>query len=622
MTKTQNNMNENKVLRAYAASLRERFGPGKRLLLVQAPQFLFETINPEVICGRGYYAYPPTGLQRLAESLSGRDIEVRILDLNLHVLQRIAEQGRFDPETWLDALGEQLDTFHPNMVGVTCLTVYTDLFATNHPLTSILRNLASRGEQMVIIGGPTATNEMDRYLQEGLCHFAVEGEGEDRLNYLLDVYDKRPDSSEPVSGVSFLSEGKVLRTTGRCASVELRGNLIGSYAAVDVEQYCRVGSLNPYSRMAGQDTVYGVFQLSRGCRGNCKFCGVRPFMGKGIRTHPVDELIAEIRYLVEQRSVRHFEVLDDDLLADRQAVTKLLRALGDLHREHGITWAANNGLMTHSITRELLDLMRDSGCLGFKIGVESGNAKMLRRIRKPGSLESFANVADMLQDYPELFVGGNYIIGLFGEETFAQMLDTFAFSVRLNLDWSSFTVFQFTSKPTAVAENLKTDGAGATDFIPGKDSPNREIQDDRSLPLGPDVFSISGDVIPSRALVKNVWLTFNLLGNYVGNKNLKPGGRPEKFVAWLDAVRVAYPKNPYMVLFAGLGRILIGVPACGRTLLEDARSIVDASENWQYRFSKFGLDDLLGRVPRDAREVHERLAAIQQACLPAMCVGV
>lgn len=618
MTEPQDILNANEALRRYAASLRERFGPGKRLLLVQAPQFLFETINPEVIRNRGYYAYPPTGLQRLAESLSGRDIEVRILDLNLHTLQRIAEQGNFDPERWLDVLDEQLDTFHPNLVGVTCLTVYTDLFATNHPLTAILRHVTARGEQMVLIGGPTATNEMDRYLKEGLCHFAVDGEGEDRLNYLLDAYEDRCDASDPVSGISFLAEGRVLRTAGKCASVELRGNLVGSYSAVDVEQYCRVGSLNPYSRMAGQDTVYGVFQLSRGCRGNCKFCGVRPFMGKGTRTHPVEELVEEVRYLVERRAVRHFEVLDDDLLADRAAVTRLLRALGDLRRQYGITWAANNGLMTHSITRELLDLMRDSGCLGFKIGVESGNARMLRRIRKPGSLESFANVADMLQDYPELFVGGNYIIGLFGEETFAQMLETFAFSVRLNLDWSSFTVFQFTSKPTAVAENLKTDGAGATDFIPGKDSPTREIQDDRSLPLGPDVFSISGDVVPSRAMVKNIWLTFNLLGNYVGNKNLKPGGRPEKFVAWLDAVRVAYPKNPYMLLFAGLGRVLMGLPACGRTLLEDARTIVEGSSNWQYRFARFGLDALLEANPHSARQVLDGLEGIWNACASSM----
>ena len=77
MTEMQNNSNANNALRAYTSSLRQRFGPGKRLLLVQAPQFLFETINPEVIRNRGYYAYPPTGLQRLAASLSGRDIEIK-----------------------------------------------------------------------------------------------------------------------------------------------------------------------------------------------------------------------------------------------------------------------------------------------------------------------------------------------------------------------------------------------------------------------------------------------------------------------------------------------------------------------------------------------------------------
>ncbi len=601
----------------YASRLRKQFGSARRLLLVQAPQFLFETVNPDVVRNRGYYAYPPTGLQRLVESLTGRDIEVKILDLNLEALRRIAQDGVFDQRKWLGAMDACIGEFQPNAVGVTCLTVYTDLFATNHPLTAILRHLAGRGRHLVVIGGPTATNEVDRYLQEGLCHFAVEGEGEDRLNYLLDVYEGAADPSQAVSGISFLSEGHVLRTVGRCASVTLRGNLIASYAAVDVERYCRVGSLNPYSRMAGQDTVYCVFQLSRGCRGNCKFCGVRPFMGKGVRTHPVRELTEEVRYLVEQRSVRHFEVLDDDFLADREAVTELLIALGDLHRQYGITWAANNGLMTHSITRDLLDLMRDSGCLGFKVGVESGNAKMLRRIRKPGSLESFARVADLLQDYPELFVGGNYIIGLFGEETFAQMLDTFAFSVRLNLDWSSFTAFQFTSKPTAVTENLNTDGVGATDFIPGKDSPNREIQDDRSLPLGADVFSLPPDAVPSRTLVKNIWLTFNLLGNYIGNKNLRPGGRPEKFVAWLDAVRAAYPKNPYMLLFAGLGRVLMGEPAEARLLIGEAKRIVDGSPNWRYRFGKFGLDELLERVPSGAGQVQDGLAQVWGACVPS-----
>ena len=614
------------ALRAHASKLRQQFGPGERLLLVQAPQFLFETINPEVIRNRGYYAYPPTGLQTLAASLSERDIEVAILDLNLHALRQIAHDGNFDQENWLRRLDDRLDTFRPTMVGVTCLTVYADLFGTNHPLTAILRHLSRRGEHLVIMGGPTATNEMDRYIQEGLCHFAVEGEGEDRLKCLLDVYEDSSAETQAISGISFLWEGRVFQTQGAQSNVTLAGNLIDSYANVDVEGYCRVGSLNPYSRMAGQDTVYGVFQLNRGCRANCKFCGVRPFMGKGVRTHPVEEVLKEVRYLAEQRSVRHFEVLDDDFLADRKAVAAFLEGLVGLHKEYGITWAANNGLMTTSVTRELLDLMRDSGCLGFKIGIESGNAEMLRRIRKPGTLNTFARAAEMLEDYPDLFVGGNYIIGLFGEETFEQMLETFAFSICLNLDWSSFTVFQYTSKPTALAENLKTDGTGATDFIPGKDSSNREILDDRSLPLGADVFSLPVDIVPSRALVKNIWLTFNLLGNYIGNKNLKPDGRPEKFVSWVDAVRVAYPSNPYMLLFSGLGRVLMGEPERAKGLYEDARSIVDGSANWQYRFERFGLDDLLEHEPCEPSAVLDGLETIWEtrvtSVLPDLGLGV
>jgi len=610
------------ALRAYAGTLRRQFGPAKRLLLVQAPQFLFETINPQVIRDRGYYAYPPTGLQALATALSDRDIEIEILDLNLSTLKQISRDGQFDPHGWLEALDERLDDFQPTLVGVTCLTVYADLFGTDHPLTAILRHLQQRAEHLVIIGGATASNEAARYVEEGLCHFAVDGEGEDKLNFLLDAYEDRPDRSPSTAGITFPWKGRALQTQGPCAGVKLDENLIASYAKVEVEQYCRVGSLNPYSRMAGMDVAYSVFQLNRGCRANCKFCGVRPFMGKGIRTHRVDAVLAEVQYLVEQRSVRHFEVLDDDFLADREAVSRLLRGLGALHREYGTTWAANNGLMTHSITPDLLDLMRDSGCLGFKIGIESGNAEMLRRIRKPGTLDSFVRVADMLEDYPELFVGGNYIIGFFGEETFGQMLETFRFSVRLNLDWSSFTVFQFTSKPNALAENLKTDGAGATDFIPGKDSPTREIQDDRSLPLGADIFSLPEDVVPSRTLVKNVWLTFNLLGNYIGSKNLRPGGRPEKFVAWIDAVRVAYPTNPYMLLFAGLGRILMGQADRAESLFREAHAIVDRSTNWQYRFSQFGLSGLLVRFAKEPEEVYGCLKSIWQACLPPDLHGV
>lgn len=597
-------------LKEYATLLRERFAPDRKILLLQAPQFLFDAINPEVIRNRGYYAYPPTGLQWLATSLADRNLQVDLHDFNLQVLQQIINDPGYDYHNWLQLLDEVLDRIQPSLVAVSSLTVYADLFNRPHPLTDVLRHLMQKERYLVIAGGPTASNEIEGYLQRKLCHFVIDGEGEYKINYLMDHLLEDEVSHPEVPGIFFHHAGVLHESGGEVAPVAIRGNLIKSYPQVAVEAYCQAGCLNPYSRMMGQDTVYGVFQLNRGCRCDCAFCGVRTFMGKGVRNHQVESALEEVRYLVEQRGVRHFEVLDDDLLAAPAITTQFLRGLIPLRQSHQITWAANNGLITNSLTPELLDAMSASGCIGFKIGIEAGSNEMLRRMKKPGTPATFKKISALLQKYPEFFVGGNYIIGLFGEETFSQMLQTYRLSSDLNLDWSSFSLYQVTSKATA-GEKPKGERGGAIDFIPTKSSANRELHEDRSLPLGPEVFFIAGDSIPSRELMKNIWLTFNMAGNYIGNKNLAPGGDAAKFVRWVNALRISYPDNPYMALFAGLGQVIAGDLEQAEADYSQCAAILAASESWQHRFAAFRLTALMHEFPRSREQVFAALAAIK-----------
>ena len=602
---------DNKSLTDYCDELRRTFKVRRKLLLVQAPQFLFDTINVDVIRNRGYYAFPPTGLQWLKKSVTERGIHTDIFDLNFHLLHRIINDPDFDYHDWLGILDDCLDSTEPSVVGVTCLSVYTDLLGTYHPLTVILDHLMQKKKYVVVAGGPTAVNEIRGYIGSKFCHFLIEGEGEDRLNYLFNALFDEDRSHSPVRGIYFNLDGNVQETAGETKSVRLAGNLIDTHEDIPVEKYCGVGCLNPFSRMSGQDRIYSVLQLHRGCRANCKFCGVRSFMGKGIRTHPVEEVVMEIRYLVEERGVRHFDVLDDDFLADVDAVSVLLREMACLRSKYKITWSASNGLVATGITKELLDLMHDSGCSGFRIGFESGDIDMLHRIRKPGTPKLFQKVCGMLQDYPGFFVGGNFIIGLFGEETFKQMLHTFTFSCRLNIDWAAIAVFQNTSKPEIIAENLKTGGKKTGNFIPVKDTATRDIQDERALPLGPDIFLLPPDEVPSNEQINNVWFTFNLISNYINNKNLKSGGNPKKYVAWVEALQITYPTNPYMYLFAGLGQVLSGNMDAAQAGFMKAENIVNESEIWNYRFKQFGIDSLLERFPQSEQEVYERLEAIQ-----------
>ncbi len=597
-------------LRDYAELLKQRFHPQKKLLLLQAPQFLFDAINVDVIRNRGYYAYPPTGLQWLATSLSDRDIRITLHDLNLQLLQRMNADPGFDFHTWLEMLDEVLDHMQPSIVAVSCLTVYADLFSKPHPLTDLLDHLMGKGRYLVIAGGPTASNEIEGYLQRNLCHFVIDGEGEYKINYLMDLLLADEISHPEVPGIFFYNAGRVQESGGDPAPVTVQGNLIESYRHVAVEAYCQAGCLNPYSRMMGQDTVYGVFQLNRGCRCDCAFCGVRTFMGKGVRSHQVASALAEVRYLVEDRGVRHFEALDDDLLAAPAVTSQFLEGLIPLRQSHSITWAANNGLITNSLTKELLDLMKASGCIGFKVGIEAGSNQMLRRMKKPGTPATFKKIAALLQAYPEFFVGGNYIIGLFGEETFAQMLQTYRLSIELNLDWASFSLYQITSKGSAT-DKATGESGGAIDFIPTKSSASRELREDRSLPLGPDLFTLPGDTIPSQALMKNIWLTFNMAGNYIGNKNLAPGGNSEKFVRWANALRISYPDNPYMALFAGLGQVIAGNPEQGCADHALCAAMLKHSDSWRYRFEAFKLEGLMQNFPGNRDEVYSALATIQ-----------
>ncbi|MEK0348056.1 MAG: hypothetical protein QQN44_06980 [Nitrosopumilus sp.] len=80
-------------------------------------------------------------------------------------------------------------------------------------------------------------------------------------NFLFDnLYENR--KNKPTPGILFKYNGKVEQTKGEEDIVELKGNLINSYKLLDLKNYCKVGSLSPYSRMAGKNTPFAGILLN------------------------------------------------------------------------------------------------------------------------------------------------------------------------------------------------------------------------------------------------------------------------------------------------------------------------------------------------------------------------
>ncbi len=604
----------NEDLESYTELLREKYRPKKSILLIQVPQLQFHSFDRSIAKDRCYYAYPPTGLQWIAKSLENRDVQVDILDLNYELLKRVSEDESFEVKDWLKLLDEYLEKHDPSIVGVTCINV-SKLFEGDNPFTQLLEHLKKKERHIVMSGGASALNHYSDLLKMGLCHFIFDGEGEHQINFLLDALFREDNGYPPSCKILFHHNGKVTKSRGEDSFFQFKGNLISTYKYIPIEKYHEVGVLNHFSRISGLDKPFAPIQLGRGCRANCMFCGVTKFMGRDVRACPPNDLLDEITYLVEQKGVRHFEWLDDDLLGEADALKEVLKGMAELRKKYGITWYANNGLIAAFITDELLKLMVDSGSLGFKIGVESGNADMLKRIRKPATLGKVRRACELINRYPSLMAQGNYIIGFFAEETFGQMLDSYRLACETRLDWTSFSVFQFTSTPAIVQDKLKKKDLGDTAVIPARDRPDGRLTTENVV-MGPEVFNLPKDLVPSPDQVRQIWLAFNLSCNYFANKNLRPGGNHAKFTTWTSTLEVTYPYNAYIPLFTALGYVLQGNMASADRHLERARTNLGKDNYWREIAERFELAPLYKDFPREPQKVYDVLEKLSSRYRP------
>jgi radical SAM superfamily enzyme YgiQ (UPF0313 family) len=604
----------------YCQTLRKSYGPVRRVLLLQTPQILLDVFNREIALKRGYYIFPPTGPQCLYEAAKDRDIEFRILDLNYEILKDVHEDPNFSPSDWPLILERTLEEFKPQIVGVSCI-----FDVGINPMLTALRLIRSRGESIVIGGGVIATYEWSQLIGNDLCHFVAIGEGENKFNAILDHLTEENLGTTLVSGIYFMADGDIRQTDGPPDAVSFKGDMTASYDLVPIETYFRYGSLNPFSRMKHVETSpFAAIQLARGCRAACTFCAVRDFMGRGVRARSTDDVLAEMAYLIDKKGVRHFEWLDDDLLFYKTEVQNILRGIID--RGWNITWSANNGLIATSLDDETIRLMRDSGCIGFKIGIETGNPAMLRKVKKPAKHEKFLSVSKLMESAPEIFVGGNFIVGL-PDETFGQMMDSLHFALLVDLDWAAFTVCQvirgasaFNEAGEYFEEQMKSEGKKLANFIPTRSSGKGMIENAFETPGQPTVFSLPADCVPTAEQVKEIWFACNLIVNYVHNKNLRPDGRPEKFVAWVETAQRAYPANPYMSLFLALAHVLLGNLDIATEQLSKA-TINSHDDYWQSKFTAYGISSLINEFPRSPNAVYTALSEIYDRLLALLPNG-
>ncbi len=165
-------------------------------------------------------------------------------------------------------------------------------------------------------------------------------------------------------------------------------------------------------------------ETARGCPYNCDFCSVTTFFGHTFRRRSVGQLVDEIRSL-RQKTILF---VDDNIVGDVETAKELFAALIPLK----VRWMSQASI---SMTRdlELMDLMRQSGCAGVLVGIESLSGDNLKDIRKGWNLarQDYSTALRITREHGVAIVG-SFIVGL--EHDTAESLDaTLEFAIHEKL---------------------------------------------------------------------------------------------------------------------------------------------------------------------------------------------
>ena len=297
----------------------------------------------------------PLGIYYVASVLKANNYDVEIL--NWH-----------DINTTPEKIHEILAEKKPDVIG------FSILHGNRWGAIDIARIAKQMDSRItVVFGGVGATFLWEHLLTHfGEIDYIVRGEGEHTfLNLVKHLESGHPEAIESQDGLAFRKNGRAVRTP-------------------DAPLIASLDDLPDPARYF----AYPHLSLTRGCAGNCNFCGSPRFWGRHVRFHSAEYFVEQIRRLC-QKGIHFFYFSDDTFTASAKRVIQVCKKI--IAAGLDITWNAISRV--DYVNDEILFWMRKAGCIQISYGVESGSEKIRNFLEKKITTSSIQRAFDLTRKY-------------------------------------------------------------------------------------------------------------------------------------------------------------------------------------------------------------------------------
>jgi len=199
-----------------------------------------------------------------------------------------------------------------------------------------------------------------------------------------------------------------------------------------------------------------TMSTSRGCPYQCSYCD-RSVFKRSYRFNSPDYIYEHMKHLRLNFGVKHINIYDDLFTLDRERIFSLC----DILTAQPLGLQFNCAVRVGHAGKDLLQRLKDAGCLMVSIGIESADPAMLERHKAGVTLNKVRDTVAQIKAVG-LRVKGLFIMGLPGE-TEASIQTTSDFIISLGLD--DMNMSKFTPFPGApIWQGLDKDGIFQEDW--------------------------------------------------------------------------------------------------------------------------------------------------------------
>lgn len=283
----------------------------------------------------------------------------------------------------------------------------------------------------VIVGGHHVSALPKEVLKNKNINYIILGEGELTISKLINALSNN-ENIENINSLGY-KKGKKIIINGKQDLVEKLDSIpFPARELFPFEKYAT--SKYKQSMLLTKRKVAEVI-TSRGCPYGCTFCASHLISGKEWRKRSVKNVIQEIKILVNNYDIEEIHFVDDNIILDKERFKSLCKELIKIN----IRWTVPNGINISCLDKNLIDLMKKSGCYALFMPIESGSeATLSKYIRKD---INFTHIKTMVAyAYKEGFYQVGFFLLGFYEETREDIEKTIKFASELEIDEAHFSI--------------------------------------------------------------------------------------------------------------------------------------------------------------------------------------